>query len=106
MEGDSLTVFTGCAHQGLLNILSAIRRKFENKEIITVVGGFHLVDSDNNNQFETDEDISFIANTLLKNYPNSVFYTGHCTGIKAFERLKSILNAQINLFYSGYELEN
>jgi 7,8-dihydropterin-6-yl-methyl-4-(beta-D-ribofuranosyl)aminobenzene 5'-phosphate synthase len=106
MEGDSITVFTGCAHQGLLNILSAISKKFENKEIKTVIGGFHLVDSDNNNQFETDGDISFITNTLLNNYPDTVFYTGHCTGIKAFERLRSKLGSQINLFYSGYELKS
>jgi 7,8-dihydropterin-6-yl-methyl-4-(beta-D-ribofuranosyl)aminobenzene 5'-phosphate synthase len=104
LEGNYLTVFTGCAHQGLLNILSGISKKFENKEIKTVIGGFHLVDSDNNNQFETDEDISFVANTLLHNYPDTVFYTGHCTGIKAFERLRSKLNSQIKLFYSGYEL--
>jgi 7,8-dihydropterin-6-yl-methyl-4-(beta-D-ribofuranosyl)aminobenzene 5'-phosphate synthase len=106
MERDSITVFTGCAHQGLLNILSAISGKFENKEIKTVIGGFHLVNSEENNQFETDEDISFIANTLLKNYPNTVFYTGHCTGIKAFEMLRSKLDSQIELFYSGYKLEN
>jgi 7,8-dihydropterin-6-yl-methyl-4-(beta-D-ribofuranosyl)aminobenzene 5'-phosphate synthase len=104
-EGNSITVYTGCAHQGILNILSTISRKFENKEIKTVIVGFHLVDGDDNNQFETDEDISFIANSLLKYYPDTVFYTGHCTGKQSFDKLKKTLNGHINLFYSGFKFD-
>jgi 7,8-dihydropterin-6-yl-methyl-4-(beta-D-ribofuranosyl)aminobenzene 5'-phosphate synthase len=106
LKNKDLHVFTGCAHQGILNILSSLNRIFDNKLIKSVIGGFHLVDSDDKKQFETDEDISFIANDIIKYYPDAVFYTGHCTSIKAFEMLKSRLNSQINLFYSGFELEN
>lgn len=105
LKDDWVTLFTGCAHAGILNILSSIDKKFEKKEVKVVVGGFHLVDSDENNQFETDEDIEFIADNLLNQYPNTIFHTGHCTGNYAFEKLKRKLISRINLFYSGFELK-
>jgi 7,8-dihydropterin-6-yl-methyl-4-(beta-D-ribofuranosyl)aminobenzene 5'-phosphate synthase len=98
-----ITVFTGCAHKGILNILLSVSKKFGNKQIRAVIGGFHLVDSDTENQFETNEEISLIAGELMSDYPNTMFYTGHCTGKHAFVMLKNKLDKQIDLFYSGFE---
>jgi 7,8-dihydropterin-6-yl-methyl-4-(beta-D-ribofuranosyl)aminobenzene 5'-phosphate synthase len=103
---NEVIVFTACAHKGILNILSAVSKKFGYKQIRSVIGGFHLVDSDTKNQFETNEEISLIAEKLSTDYPNTIFYTGHCTGKLAFEMLRCKLNLQINMFYPGFEIYN
>jgi len=39
---NGLTVLTGCAHPGILEILSRVRRQFPAERIHAVLGGFHL----------------------------------------------------------------
>ncbi len=33
------------------------------------------------------------------------YYTGHCTGIKAYELMKEILGDRLNYFYPGLVIE-
>lgn len=40
-EGDGLAVITGCAHPGILNIVTAIHERFKLK-ITSIIGGTHL----------------------------------------------------------------
>ena len=61
-------LFTGCAHSGLENILCPF-------PVNTVVGGFHLLDN-----HESEDKLSELANRLMKAYPQTQFYTSHCTG--------------------------
>jgi 7,8-dihydropterin-6-yl-methyl-4-(beta-D-ribofuranosyl)aminobenzene 5'-phosphate synthase len=103
LDNEELIVLTGCAHNGLLNILESVTRKFPDKKIKTVFGGFHLIDSKSFN-YETDEEIEFIAKTLYLKYPYTEFYTGHCTGVKTFDKLKKHLNTNIKYFYTGLEI--
>ena len=98
---DNLFVYTGCAHKGLLNILSSISLSFA-KKIGTVMGGFHLPDSKSGQEFETIAEIEDIGSQLQKIYPDTHFITGHCSGEKAFKLLKTKLGEHIDLFYTGY----
>ena len=98
---DNLFVYTGCAHKGLLNILSSISL-YPSKKIETVMGGFHLVDSKSGQEFETMGEIENIGNELKKIYSDTHFITGHCSGEKAFKLLKTKLGEHIDLFYTGY----
>lgn len=98
---DNLFVYTGCAHKGLLNILSSISLSFA-KKIGTVMGGFHLPDSKSGQEFETIAEIEDIGSELQKIYPDTHFITGHCSGEKAFKLLKTKLGEHIDLFYTGY----
>lgn len=100
IENEYLTVFTGCAHNGILNILSSVEKIFPSKKIKTVFGGFHLIDSDNFN-YETDEEIELIAKSLQQKYPETIFYTGHCTGNKVFNMMKIYLQNYLTNFYTG-----
>jgi len=43
-----------------------------------------------------------IGKVLRDNYPETRFFTGHCTGTLIFELLKNQLNQQIELFYTGF----
>jgi 7,8-dihydropterin-6-yl-methyl-4-(beta-D-ribofuranosyl)aminobenzene 5'-phosphate synthase len=94
---EDVFVFTGCGHRGLLNILYTVERECGNTPGV-VFGGFHLLDCQLGQDFEHEEDILQIGGFLNDHYPNTQFYTGHCTGSVAMELLK---NKQIQSFYTG-----
>ena len=84
-------LFTGCAHSGLENILTACPYP-----VRTVVGGFHLLDD-----HESEEELTRLAKRLMEAYPNTQFYTSHCTGDKVFTTLKSVMGDQLHAFSCG-----
>ena len=89
-------LFTGCAHSGLENILAACPWP-----VHTVVGGFHLLDS-----HETEEELAALAQRLKAKYPNTQFFTSHCTGDKVFATLKTIMGDQLHAFSCGMTIAN
>lgn len=94
-EHNKWTLFAGCAHCGILNIMEkAIQLTSTN--ISSVFGGMHLKNSDFN---EHDENL-FIE-TLCKKlqlFKNCKYYTMHCTGFEAYTKMKKILNDRIEYF--------
>ena len=84
-------LFTGCAHSGLENILSACPWP-----VHTVVGGFHLLDGQ-----ETEKELATLAQRLKANYPKTLFYTSHCTGDNVFEVMKDVMGEQLKSFRCG-----
>ena len=88
-------LFTGCAHSGLENILSACRWPVK-----SVVGGFHLLDGQ-----ETDEEINALAQRLKEKYPETLFYTSHCTGDHVFEVMQDVMGEQLQSFRCGTIIE-
>lgn len=99
-----LTVFTGCAHKGVMNVVSAVKENFPSELIRWVWGGFHLIDSTPFMKTETDKDIVFLGRKLKEMAPEADFYTGHCTGNHAFDRLKQTMGGRLNRFYVGKEI--
>ncbi len=88
-------LFTGCAHSGLENILAACPYPVK-----MVVGGFHLLDG-----HEGEEELTELAKRLMGTYPNTQFYTSHCTGDKVFATLKAVMGEQIQPFSCGTIVE-
>ena len=84
-------LFTGCAHSGLENILSACPWP-----VHMVVGGFHLLDGQ-----ETDDDLTELATRLTEHYPDTHFHTSHCTGDHAFMVMSQVMNGHIHAFSCG-----
>lgn len=84
-------LFTGCAHNGLENILAACPWP-----VYTVVGGFHLLDG-----LQSDEEIVALAQRLKTDYPQTQFYTSHCTGNHVFELMQTIMPTQLHPFTCG-----
>ena len=84
-------LFTGCAHSGLENILAACPWP-----VHTVVGGFHLLDGQ-----ERDEEIKALAQRLTERYPETQFYTSHCTGDMVYEVMKGVMGEQLLSFRCG-----
>ena len=107
-------LFTGCAHSGLENILAACPWN-----VHTVVGGFHLLDGqelpeqrelssslerpsrDGSRQSQSEEELAALAQRLKVNYPETLFYTSHCTGDNVFEVMKDVMGEQLQSFRCG-----
>jgi len=124
-------LFTGCAHSGLENILAACPWP-----VHTVVGGFHLLDGyelteqrepsaricrllpmgrkksseclsrDGSRRRQMEEEMAAFAQRLKDNYPNTQFFTSHCTGDMVFATLKTIMGDQLHAFSCGMKITN
>lgn len=102
-SGKKSVVLSGCAHNGILNVMDAAVKKF-GMEPDVVISGFHLMKNADYTEEELQE-IDDIARELRK-YKKTTFYTCHCTGLPAFERMQKILGpnesagiAEGQLFY-------
>ena len=89
-------LFTGCAHSGLENILAACPFP-----VNTVVGGFHLLDN-----HESEAKLSELSYRLADAYPQTQFYTSHCTGDAVFAILQSVMGNKIHPFSCGTTICN
>ncbi len=99
-EHGKSTLFAGCAHKGIVNI----QRKTEQilgYELSNVISGFHLYNPISK-KGESDELITQIGKFLKQN--TSKYYTCHCTGKKAFDKLKNIIGEQITYLSTGSSL--
>lgn len=94
-------LLSSCTHLSLYNTLEAC-----DITPSVFIGGMHLVDSDDHNQFETEMDYRSISNIIRSEYPSLQIYTGHCTGTNARGALKRLLGEQFHTFYTGYEWDN
>lgn len=96
-DGENTILMAGCAHNGILNIVEQITQRLQ-KNITHVFGGFHLYNL-TKDEYETEERIKLLANELLKT--KAIYYTGHCTGIHAYETLKRIMHDKIEYNQAG-----
>lgn len=78
---------------------------FPNCRIKAVVGGFHLVGLPVFNGIGgTKNDIKALGKALSE-YPVEKFYTGHCTGMKAYHLLKEVLDDRLEHLPTGRRVE-
>lgn len=100
-ENGKLVIFTGCSHNGILNMIDTVAREFKGVPIKAVIGGFHLVALPPFNFLaEKRQDIESIGKAVM-NYPVEVTYTGHCTEKRAFNVLKSVMGDRIRDMQTG-----
>ena len=62
----------------------------------TVVGGFHLLDN-----HESEDKLSELAYRLTDAYPQTQFYTSHCTGDAVYKILEKVMGRQLHSFRCG-----
>lgn len=94
-EPDGLVIFTGCGHNGVLNMLASVRRIFMDQPIKAVVGGFHLsLQPGRPGIAGKRADIEGIGEALLRSGVH-VVYTGHCTGDEAYGILKGVMGDKL-----------
>lgn len=100
-EGGKEVLLSGCAHNGIVNILEeAVRLRGREPDI--VISGFHT----RKKQGYTRQDVHTIRQIgqKLSRY-RSRFYTGHCTGEEPFRILREVMGSQIQQVYTGWQME-
>lgn len=100
-EFNNCVIVSACSHHGILNTLAASPEK----KIIAYIGGTHLLDSNDINQYETNEELINIANKIKSLYPDLLVITGHCTGITAKKIFSNILKEKFKMFHTGFSFE-
>ena len=99
-ENDGSTLFTGCSHSGILNIIGKSASRPGKDKLKAVMGGFHLHDPKNEDGIQQMEQLSFRLNQIETSY-----YTGHCTGKETIEILKKHCGDKINSLNTGDVIE-
>lgn len=99
-EGKTVLV-SGCSHRGIVNILQRAR-EIAAGEVDAMIGGFHLFQLGEGDS-AADRLIERLGTALLAG--ETAYYTGHCTGDYAYEKLKLILGDRLHRVMGGTELE-
>jgi len=104
-DNDEMVIMTGCAHNGVLNMIDTVERQFSGIPIKAVVGGFHLIGLPKTKAAaDSESEIQRIAHKILT-YSIRQVYTGHCTGQQAYGVLKSVLGERLHHLHTGAVLE-
>ena len=89
-EAGKKILISGCSHKGILNIADAFCPD-------VLIGGFHFM------KITEEEKLAEAAEKLLA--WDTVYYTGHCTGQKQFDYLKTIMGDRLHYIAAGTVLE-
>lgn len=102
-RSEGLIVVSGCSHQGIANMVERAKELFPSLPVLSVIGGFHL--QGRKPDFEEKPEAIDAVAQYLKKYVTGTIYTGHCTSVPGFERLKMKLDEQVQYFYTGEVLD-
>ena len=83
-------LISGCSHKGILNIMDAFRPDI-------LIGGFHFM------KITEEEKLAEAAKKLLTF--DTVYYTGHCTGQKQYDYLKTVMGDKLHYVSAGTVLQ-
>lgn len=99
-ERGKRVMISGCAHNGILNILDRYREIYgEDPDV--VISGFHMSRKSRYSQ----ADHALVRDTARELQKlHTRFFTGHCTGELPYRILKEIMGPQISYVHSGQEI--
>lgn len=104
-EDEGICMFSGCSHNGAINMIEAVNKLFPATNIKALIGGFHLVGIPAMDIFSaSQEEIDLIINKIISENIEKV-YTGHCTGEKAYNKLKRGLGDKIEYIKTGSKIQ-
>ena len=83
---DGLIIITGCSHSGIVNICEYAKEVCNTRKIVSIIGGLHLKDD--------NDDILEKTKEYLKNLKLESLYACHCTGLRAQCCLNTVINLQ------------
>lgn len=100
-EGSHMVLLAGCAHNGIVNILTKAET-FAPAGISCVLGGMHL-----KGEWGADGEKQALCKKMAEalKKKNSSFYTCHCTGEDAYGFLKEEMGGRIHYLSAGSVLE-
>lgn len=100
-EAGKSALFTGCAHNGIVNIVNRYYSIYGGYADVCI-GGFHL-SNPSTGETEDEELIRKVGEALNKT--GSKYYSCHCTGREGFLRLKEAMGGRLEYLAAGSVLE-
>ena len=102
LDGEQgLVVFNSCCHAGVANIAGHVARTFPHRPIAALLGGFHMMGTTGTDSINCSA--QYIDRTVRELNAIGVerLYTGHCTGMPAFELLRRQLGDRLAYMRTG-----
>lgn len=101
---EGLVLVSSCSHNGIVNIIETISRRFPGKRILHVVAGLHMMALGNSNKLNcTEAYVRAVAARLDKTGVENL-HVCHCTGFKACSLLQEALGDRVRYFETGHVL--
>ncbi len=94
-EDEKKAVISGCFHSGVVNTITKAEK--EGEKVTHAIGGFHL---SNSKGMYVSEQYFNDLNEFIK-LKGIMCFTGHCTGIAFYEKLKISMPKQFSRLYTG-----
>ena len=69
-----LVIISPCSHNGVMNIMQECCKATGSDKVSAFIGGFHFVEGE-----ECIKESGIFADGITAHYPDTIFYTGHCT---------------------------
>lgn len=92
-DKDGISIISGCAHRGIVNIARSAMRAFPGTRIKALIGGFHFVD------FPLDG-LDTAADAVASLTPSMVLCS-HCTGLPGYSALSARMPGKVSWFSCG-----
>ncbi|NPV49466.1 MAG: MBL fold metallo-hydrolase, partial [Armatimonadetes bacterium] len=92
-----LVVAAGCAHAGIINTVRHAQELTGQREVLAIVGGFHLIDADAEKLERSVAALQELEPTLIA--PN------HCTGFRAMAALAGAFGDRFRYVTAGTRLQ-
>ncbi len=99
-SGDKHILVCGCAHAGIVNIVDRAETIIGGAPDL-VIGGMHLYEPVSR-RYESDDYIGSVSAALAQR--KTSYYTCHCTGEKAYGKMKGDLGDRLTYLRTGAEL--
>ena len=97
-ENNKTVLFAGCCHNGIINTLEKARELSFEPDVI--VSGLHFMKMNLKKYGHLVDNIA----QELKNH-KALLYTCHCTGLRAFKRMESVLPEKIKYLPCGSAIQ-
>lgn len=109
LDEEELVIFNSCSHTGVINSIETARKILPQYKIRSYVGGFHFpyktqdefYPEDFRNLDELSDYVQATKKATAFSKEGLKLYTGHCTGLAAYDYLKRTLNENITLIHGG-----
>lgn len=96
-QDEKKILMSGCAHNGIINILERYKEIYDAYPDV-VISGFHMMKKEDYTEEEV-ADIKETAKVLVDT--GAMFYSGHCTGQRAYDIMKEIMGDRLEQIHSG-----
>lgn len=92
-----LSVITGCAHRGIVNIVEHALKSFGKLQVYALIGGLHLMNADRERMEKTIE--------AIRKFNPAIVCAGHCTGLESASFIKQALGGTFQFMSVGQRFE-